>query len=216
MNRANSAETSPSVRLFTAPGCPHCNGVKVSLTKLQEEELIEAFEVIDITQQPDLAEAVGVRSVPWLEIGSLTLIGEQQLSELRNWIARLSDTQVMVDYYETLLVNGELSVAESVLQKSPATLPSLLLLMIQDNVPLQVRIGAVALLEGFAGREPLQQLIPQLAEQLQHQDYRIRADIAYLLGLTASSLAIEPLQKALEDSHHEVREIATEAIDEIG
>lgn len=217
-NQTNShvaTTAAPLARLFTAPGCPHCGGVKRSLEKLLDEKVIGELEVIDITQQPDIADSVGVRSVPWLELGRLTFTGEQKLGELREWAQRLAEPEAMIDYYQSLLANGELAVAEQTLHKSPSTIDSVLLLMARDEIPLQVRIGAVALLEGFSGEEPLQRLIPAMVELLIHHDYRVRADIAYLLGLTASSSAIEPLKRALEDEHREVREIAAEALEEL-
>ncbi|MDH3355762.1 MAG: thioredoxin family protein [Chromatiales bacterium] len=199
--------------LFTAPGCPHCSGVKAVLQQLIQEGTVDNLDVIDITQQPDLAEERGIRSVPLLEMGALTFTGEQSLKELRKWVVRISDPEALVDYYEKLLTDGELATAESMLQKNPETLASLLTLIMRDELPLQVRIGVVALFEGVVGKVQLQKLIPDLSGQLTHADYRIRVDIAHLLELTGSREAIAPLNKLLQDENSEVREIAAEAIE---
>ncbi|NOR51174.1 MAG: hypothetical protein GQ470_01010, partial [Gammaproteobacteria bacterium] len=151
----------------------------------------------------------------WLELGPLIFMGEQSLQELRDWAMRLTEPEAMVDYYQKLLAAGELNLAEQMLQKNPATLSSLLALMVRDELPMQVRIGTVALFEGVAGKIRLQEMIPELSAQLAHKDYRVRVDIAYLLELTASKEAITPLKKLLLDENSEVREIAAEALQEL-
>jgi len=187
--------------------------MKLVLQQLLQEGAIESLDIIDITQQPELAEELAIRSVPWIEMGSLTFSGEQHLNELRKWAMRLAEPESMVDYYEKLLSGGELAVAESTLQKSPETLSSLLSLIVRDDLPLQVRIGTVALFEGFAASPQLQGLIPDLDARIEHADHRIRADIAHLLELSGSKQAILPLKRLLQDEHPEVREIAVEAIE---
>ena len=176
------------------------------LEQLLKEESIGELE---------LAAELGIKSVPWLEMGPLTFIGEQSLQELRDWAIRLAEPEAMVDYYQKLLADGELDVAEQVLQRNPATLSSLLSLIVRDELPMQVRIGTVALFEGVTDKARLQGLIPEMSSQLAHQDYRIRVDIAYLLELTASKEAIVPLKNLLQDENPEVREIAAEALQEL-
>ena len=185
------------------------------LEQLLNEGDIGALDVIDISLQPELAEESGIKSVPWLELGPLTFIGEQSLPELREWVIRLTEPEAMVDYYQKLLAGGELSVAEQMLQRNPATLSSLLSLIVRAELPMQVRVGTVALFEGVAGEAPLQQLIPELSALLAHEDYRIRADVVYLLGLSEAKQAMPFLTEALEDDNSEVREIAADAIDEV-
>ena len=212
MDREITTSQKTSARLFSAPGCPHCLGVKRALEQLINEESIGELEVIDIIRQPELAAELGIKTVPWLEMGALTFSGEQSLQTLREWAQRLSEPEAMVDYYQKLLTDGELAVAEQVLQKNPSTLSSLLSLMVRDELPMQVRIGVVALFEGVAGEAQLQALIPALTAWLAHKDYRIRVDIAYLLELTAANEAITPLKKLLQDENLEVQEAAAEAI----
>ena len=215
MTQKSTVAGALSARLFTAPGCPHCNGMKIILQQLLHEKDIEHLDIVDITQQPELANELGIRSVPWLEIGPLTFTGEQSMKDLRLWIVRLGDPESMADYYQKLLTDGELAAAESMLKKNPDTLLSLLTLIVRDELPLQVRIGVVAVFEGVSGSSQLQELIPKMGLQLTHDDYRVRADIAYLMGLTGSKTAISPLRSALLDQHPEVREIAADALEEL-
>jgi len=59
-------------------------------------------------------------------------------------------------------------------------------------------------------------LIPELTVLLAHDDYRIRVDGAYLLALTEAQEAIELLKMLLQDTNSEVREMAAEALEELG
>lgn len=182
------------------------------LEQLLKEQSIAELEIVDISRQPDLAGELDIKSVPWLELGPLTFIGEQSLPELREWAVRLTEPEAMVYYYQKLLAGGELDVAEQMLQRNPATLSSLLSLLVRAELPMQVRVGTVALFEGVAGEAQLQQLIPELSALLTHKDYRIRVDLTYLLELTASEEAITPLKGLLQDENQEVREGAAEAL----
>jgi len=185
------------------------------LEQLLKEESIGELEIVDISQQPDLANELAIKSVPWLEMGPLTFLGEQSLQELRDWAIKLAEPEAMVDYYQKLLAGGELDVAEQMLQRNPATLSSLLSLIVRDELPMQVRIGTVALFEGVKEKARLQELIPEMSSRLGHQDYRIRVDIAYLLELSGSKKAIVPLKNLLQDENPEVREVAAEALQEL-
>lgn len=185
------------------------------MEQLLREGNIEELEIVDISQQPDLADKLAIKSVPWLEMGALTFIGEQSLQELREWAVKLAEPEAMVDYYQKLLAGGELDIAEQMLQRNPATLSSLLSLIVRDELPMQVRIGTVALFEGITDKILLQELIPVMSSRLAHQDYRIRVDIAYLLELSAAKEAIAPLTKLLQDENPEVREVAAEALQEL-
>ena len=78
-------QATPSALLLTAPGCPHCPGMKRVLDELLEEGLIAELQTVDITKQPEKAEALGVRSVSWLKLGELELEGLHSVGELRGW-----------------------------------------------------------------------------------------------------------------------------------
>lgn len=208
--------TAPQALLLTAPGCPHCPGVKKSLQKLQQEGLIGKLEFIDISQQPQKAAELGVRSVPWLQLGEFILTGAQSPQQLRQWAERAADPAGMSSYLSHLLQGGELAEAEQLLALQPHKLSALLPLLEDPASPIQVRLGVSALLEGYEGSESLQQLIPQLSRMSEHPDHRLRSDACHLLGLSHDERARQPLQRCSEDEHPEVREIATEALSSLG
>jgi hypothetical protein len=189
--------------------------VKAALERLRDEGLIEALEVVDISAHPHRAAELGVRSVPWLKLGEFILSGAQSPQQLRQWTARAADPAGMSGYLAHLLRGGELGEAEKLLAAQPQHLGALLHLLEDEESPIQVRLGASALLEGYEGNARLQELLPQLIALSGHADHRLRSDACHLLGLSHASGAREALQRCAEDDNAEVREIALEALESL-
>lgn len=204
--------TAPPALLFTAPGCPHCPGVKAALRKLRDEGVVGALEVVSISEQPARAAELGVRSVPWLRLGEFILTGAQTPQQLRQWAQRAGEPAAMSDYLGQLLATGGLEEATALLEAQPQHLAALLTLLQDEESPIQVRLGVSAILEGFEGRAPLVALLPRLIALSEHPDHRLRSDGCHLLGLSHDEGARQPLLRALHDPHPEVREIADEAL----
>lgn len=206
----------PQALLFTAPGCPHCPGVKAALQKLLEEGVIAGLEVHSISEQQQLAAELGVRSVPWLKLGEFILTGAQTPQQLRQWAERAADPAGMSGYLAHLLKEGELAEAERLLSAQPHHLAALLPLLEDPQSPIQVRLGVSAILEGFEDSPPLRELLPQLIALSEHPDHRLRSDACHFLGLSHDEGAREALLRCSEDEHGEVREIAAEALSLLG
>jgi glutaredoxin len=204
--------TAPHALLFTAPGCPHCPGVKRALEALQQEGVIGELQVISISEQPAQAAELGIRSVPWLRLGEFVLTGAQTPQQLRQWAQRAGDPAGMSGYLAHLLKDGGLSEAEQLLTTQPQHLPALLELLLDETSPIQVRLGVSAILEGFEGSESLRRLLPQLITLSEHPDHRLRSDACHFLGLSHDESARPTLQRCAADDHAEVREIAAEAL----
>lgn len=203
---------APEALLFTAPGCPHCPGVKAALEKLKQEGVIAALEVVSVTEHQDRAAELGVRSVPWLRLGEFTLTGAQTPQQLRQWAERAAAPGGMSGYLEHLLANGELKEAEALLEKQPQHLKALLPLLIEHETKIQVRLGIGALMEGFEDTDALRALLPQLIELSRDDDHRTRSDACHYLGLSHSEQALSALAARQDDDNEEVREIASESI----
>lgn len=206
----------PHALLFTAPGCPHCPGVKAALIKLQSEGIIAKLEIHDISDEPERAAELGIRSVPWLKLGEFILSGAQTPQQLRQWAERAAEPGGMSGYLSHLLREGQLAEAETLLRSQPQHLPALLPLLEDTLSPIQVRLGVSAILESIEGTSALQSLLPQLITLSKHPDHRLRSDACYFLGLTHDERARETLQLCSLDDHSEVREIALEALSSLG
>lgn len=206
---------APHALLFTAPGCPHCPGIKATLEKLHKEGLLADLEVVSVPEAQQRAAELGVRSVPWLKLGEFVLTGAQTPQQLREWAERAAGDQDIGAYLEHMLANGELGEAESLLEKQPEHLEALLSLLQKSDTPIQVRLGASAILEGLEGSERLRALVPRLIEMSEQRDHRLRSDAVHLLGLSHRAEAEVALRKRLEDENEEVREIAAEALESL-
>lgn len=207
-----SERHAPTALLFTAPGCPHCPGVKASLEKLLAEGVIASLEVLSVVEAQARATELGIRSVPWLQLGDFVLTGAQTPQELRQWAERAADPRGMSGYLEHLLANGELVEAEALLQRQPQHLDALLPLLGAPDTPIQVRLGIGAIIESLEGSDALRALVPELARLSANEDHRVRSDACHYLGLSHSPEALPALQARLEDEHPEVREIAADAV----
>jgi thioredoxin-like negative regulator of GroEL len=210
---ADMNESRPSALLMTAPGCPHCAGMKQGLQHLADEGLFSQLRIVDISQQPGLAEEYGVRSVPWCELGRFELAGAHTESELRQWVDRATRHEGMLIYLGELLDGGQLATAERVLRRYPDELPWLLVLMQDNDQSINVHLGIGALFESMQGELLLADLLEELGKLTQHAEARVRGDACHYLALTGNVRAIPWLEASLQDDNEDVREIAEEGLE---
>lgn len=194
--------------------CPHCPAILAALGELVKQGRLARLEVINIEAQPERAEAVGARSVPWYQIGPFRFDGLRSPAELSAWVQRAADGEGISDYFDELLKDGGFANADALLREQPHYLPALIPLFSSLETPLQTRIGIGALLEERAGQPLLNALLPALLELSEHPDYQLRCDACHYLGLLSAPAATERLRACLDDPHPDVREIAAEALDD--
>jgi hypothetical protein len=208
--------TSPEALLFIAPGCPHCAIVLLGLTELVKQALIGSLTVVNVAAHPEQAAEYGVRAAPWLRLGPFTLTGAHSIAELRLWAEWATGEEGTAHYVEHLLKQGGYQQAAAFIDADTHRLKPLLAVVADPGANLEVRLGVSALLEAHANTLALQKLLPQLAELTRHADHRVRADACHLLGLTGCAAARTYVEACLNDAHEEVREIAEEAMEELG
>lgn len=203
----------PSALLFTLPGCPHCPGVKRALEKLLAEGLLESLEVVDAAQESARAQALGVRSVPWVRIGPLQFEGALTPEALRRW-AQLaaSSGQGLREYFIEMLKSGRRDKVESLIREDPRRAEILAALVLDPEAAMVVRLGIGAVLEELQGTELARPMVAPLVRALPHASPRDRTDIAHFLSLIGGPEAITALRALIDDPDPEVREIAREAI----
>jgi glutaredoxin len=208
--------TPPDALLFTVPGCAHCAAVLRGLNELVKQELVGKLTVVDIAEHPEQAAKYAVRVAPWLRLGPFTLTGAHSPAELRQWAKWASGEEGTAQYVEHLLKQGGYAQAAAFIDADTQRLEPLLDFVADPGAALGVRLGVSALLEAHANTPALRKLLPQLAELTRHADHRVRADACHLLGLTGSAAARTHVETCLNDAHEEVREIAKEAMEELG
>ena len=120
-----------------------------------------------------------------------------------------------VEQFQIWLLEGQLKSVIAVVERLPKALADLLPIVANPEANLNVRFGASAVLERYAGTPVLQALVPTLGMLASHGDARVRADACHLLGLSGASAAIKYLAARRDDPDAEVREIVAESLEEL-
>lgn len=207
-----SPSERPNVLLLIASGCAICPVVHKILSQFNTEGKLNRFEVINISQQPELAARYGVRSVPWFRIGELEFQGLHSAAELDYWVSHAQHPEGIQKYLIEELEAGHLNAILQLIRQHPHWLRIALAIIADLQTPIQARIGLSAVFEDLQGDPLLQELVPALADLTRHTDKQVRADACYFLGLSDNVAAKPALNHCLEDTDPEVREIAQEAL----
>lgn len=202
----------PLALLFTAPACPHCPGVKAALNTLLQEGAIASLEVVDASTATERAQALGVKSVPWLMLGPLQFEGAMSLGELRTWAVRAASASGLKDYFFELLKSGRRAKVEDMIRADPQRSIALVDLMRDPEASMAIRLGIGAVLEEFQGSAIAAPMTPKLTEMLHDPEPRNRADAAHFLSLIGDGEALKILRDCLNHPDPEVREIAYDAL----
>ena len=203
---------APDALLLISTHCPHCPAMLSTLADLVKQGSVGRLEAVNLEQHPEVGQALGVRSVPWLRIGRIELAGVHGKAELAEWAAKADSEEGLADWFHMLLKEGQLARAQALIEADPALLGAVLPIVGNVEASLNVRLGAGVLLENFAGSDALRALLPRLGELSQHADARVRADACHYLGLTGDASARPWLNARLSDEDADVREIAAESL----
>jgi hypothetical protein len=202
----------PDALLVITAGCPHCPAVLAGLTDLMKAGKIGKLEVINAAVYPERAEALNIRSVPWVKLGAIELEGMRTASELGHWVEVANSSQGMGEYLSELFRDGELGKVIGILKNDPSQFEALLDLMVNPETELHVRVGISAAMEEFAGSRILQKLIPRLGKLTEHHEAHVRGDACHYLGLTRHPDALPWLKAHLTDPEPQVRELAEDGL----
>jgi hypothetical protein len=122
-------QVAPAALLFTAPGCPHCPGMKQVLSRLLDEGMIGSLELADASVETERAQRLGVQSVPWLRLGSLEFAGQMTPDELRRWARLASTPEGLGAYFFEMLKTGRRAQVEAMIREDPQRSVALAALM---------------------------------------------------------------------------------------
>lgn len=186
-----------------------------ALVDLLKQGGIGKLEAVNLEQHPEIAQTLGVRSVPWTRIGRFELAGVRSKSELTDWAAKAGTENGIADWFHSLLKEGQLARVQSLIEAEPGLLTAVLPIVGNVEASLNVRLGAGVLLEHFANSDALAALLPRLGELSQHPDARVRADACHYLGLTGKASARSWLNARHHDEDADVREISAESLDKL-
>jgi hypothetical protein len=137
------------------------------------------------------------------------------LDELKLRVRAASGPGGMADYFHMLLMEGGLKKVIEIVDSRPELLADLLPIVGNPDASINVSLGASAVFERYAGKEPLRVLVMRLGKLSEHADARVRADVCHYLGLSGSPLARSFLEPRLTDDSADVREIAEDGLAEL-
>lgn len=199
--------------LIISTNCPHCSSVLTHLSHLIKSGEIGQLTVIDIDQNPLVAQQYGIRSVPWLKIGKQQLQGSQTLETIKQNIVWAKETQSLSADFDFLLSNGQADKVTEQIRQDPSAMSAILTLLGDTGTVLSTRIGIGVVMEDFATSELLQSIVPKLGVLSQHDNALIRSDVCHYLGLSGDLSARPFLEVCLNDSNADVREIAQDSLE---
>ena len=215
MTKQQKNTASPTVIMLMGQHCTFCGPMMQILTELMKSGLIAELRIINIEKQPQLARELGVRSVPWLQIGPFELAGARNRKEIVDWLERASSFEGINSYLEEVLAEGNIEFANRLIDRYPQALENVIELMADAEAKINVRLGIGVIIEERAASEGFKAVIPRLIEHLSDSDARVRGDACHYLSLTGDKAYIPQIQAMLQDDSEEVREIAQDSLDEL-
>jgi thioredoxin-like negative regulator of GroEL len=205
--------TPPDALFLLGTHCPHCPTVLQGLANMIKAGTLGTLEIVNIEQRGDIARELGVRSVPWVRIGSFELEGLRSEKELRAWALKASTNKGMTDWLEELLSSGNLDKPLQQVRSDPAVMDALLELFTDTETGLNIRIGISAIMEHLQETETLSAIVDRLGELTRHEDARIRGDACHYLALSGNPAAATYIKPLLKDEDKNVREVARESLE---
>jgi hypothetical protein len=204
-----------AVLMLMGTQCAYCGAMMQALTELMKAGHITELRIVNIEMDPALAQQLGVRSVPWLQIGPFELQGARSKQELLSWIEKASDSSGVNEYLSEVLSEGNIEYANKLIHRYPQALNNVIELMADPDAKINVRLGVGVIIEDMAESEEFKVVIPRLLDYLSSKDARIRSDACHYLSLTKDVSYIPVIEKLLSDEDQEVREIAQDSVEEL-
>ena len=207
--------SAPEVLMLMGSQCSYCLPMMQVLSELMKAGHIAELRIVNIEENTDLALQLGVRSVPWLQIGPFELQGSRTKQELLLWLQRASSFDGLTEYLDEVLSEGNIQLATKLVHGYPQALANVMELMADSEAKINVRLGVGVIIEDMAETEVFKSAIPYLLKYLSSEDARVRGDACHYLSLTKDPTYQEEIKKLLIDENEEVREIAQESLDEL-
>ncbi|MGF1642756.1 MAG: HEAT repeat domain-containing protein [Thiotrichales bacterium] len=203
---------TPDALMLLGTRCPHCPSVLQGLADLVKQGRIRRLEVVNLDQAPEVAAALGVRSVPWVRLGPFELTGLHSPEELRRWAERAESEAGWAQWCAERLNEGALPRVLERVREDERWLDALIWLLGDADTSVNVRIGIGAVIEDLAGTEMLRARGDRLGALVEHENPTVRADAAHFLGFVGSAEVAPRLERLLRDPDPNVREIAAESL----
>ncbi len=201
------------IELFVMPGCPICPQMERLFRQMKEEGQLDELDIVDISQHPERAQELGIRSAPSYLVNGVLFSGLKQRGEIEQLLQQNGSGKWRSLLSEELAEGGMERAREAVLEQEAAR-EALFDLLDDPETPLVVRIGLSAIIEELAERGLLEAHEPRLLQLARHEDERIALDALYYLSMLHTPQATETLSRIAADENHPLRQQARELLEE--
>ena len=203
-----------AVRLYIAPGCPHCPKALRQWVALANAGERLKLHVIDAALFPEMARAEGVTAVPTLVVtGQLRWSGRIPVVEVLEQLVTRDPSRLSAEALDGIIKEGQAAQVARSMIDSGTLFPAIADLLTHPKWP--ARLGAMVVMEEIAAadRRLASQLVPTLQERYADLDDAVRGDVLYILGEIGDQGILPFLQDSMKSSSHpEVRQAAMEAV----
>jgi thioredoxin-like negative regulator of GroEL len=211
----SDSDHAPEALMLLGTHCPHCPVVLGALADLVKQGVIASLEVVNLEKKPDIAEQLGVRTVPWVRIGWYELEGLHSKKELLQWAEMAGTDEGAMAYFSEVLAAGQVNKVLSILKSHAELMRHMFDLLADAEAKINIRLGVGVIMEEYANTAAFAEYIPVLGELTRHADARVRSDACHYLSLTGNEAALPYINALLDDENAEVREVAEESVSEI-
>ena len=201
--------------LMITSQCPHCASVMKSMAEMVKQGGLASLEIINLEKKPEMAEKLGIRSVPWIKIGWFELEGLHSQNELQQKAEQAGSDEGALAYISEELIAGRVNKVLTLINDRHDLIGHVLGLLADADAKINIRLGIGVVMEEYAATDWFVPYISQLAQFTQHKDERVRADACHYLSLTENKEAVPYIRAILADASAEVREVAEESLQEL-
>lgn len=205
------------LKLYVAPQCVYCPHMVNALAPLPFCNAHISIDLVDVSTFPELAEAVGVKSVPTLMYGdSFRWTGTINVQEVLTVLSRQSSTELGSDALVRMLKEGDAVPLARMMLEAGKIFPGFVQVLIHPE--WSVRLGAMVVLEQLAEEQPAlpAAVLQPLWSLRSRMDLSQLGDLVYLIGEHGSGEWLPRLESMLEeDVPDELADAAGEAIGQL-
>ena len=204
------------IRVFIAPGCPHCPEVVKQIGALAFHQPRIRITIVDAALFPEISEPLVIRAVPTILLdGQFRWTGSVELRELLDTLIHRDSAELPVSSLKTLLKDGQADRLARMMLERGEVFPAFADLATHPE--WSVRLGAVVVAEEIVEKnaELARTILPELWMRFAGADVTVKGDILYVIGLAGSPREwAERFEEIVRsDLPEDLRETAREALE---
>ena len=202
------------IKLFVMHNCQVCPQMERLFQQMHRNGAIDELDIIDIGENPEIAQKLNIRSVPYYLINDFAFYGLKTQNELLRLLQH-GQVEKWQEFIKSELSEGQLNEAEKAVIENPPAREAMMLLLDDTQTTLVVRIGLSAIIESVVETGLLNDYESQFIALSSHQDERIAIDAIYYLSLLASKQSLLKLKDIAENGEEDLKHHAEEVLQDL-